>query len=93
MNKETLSALLAALAAGCNFERKSTLDEKLENLPPPIKEEEEFMGADCYVVDFKFLRHDHVCPVCGEKTIWPKNFEPTPAWQPCAACHGKEGAS
>ena len=92
MNKEILIATLATLASGCNFERRA-LEEKLENLPPPIKEGKEDPGADCYKISLDISRYDHVCPMCGEKTIWPKNFEPTPAWQPCAACHGKEGAS
>jgi len=92
MNKEVLLATLAALAAGCNS-KKSVLDEELEKLPPPINDEDKLLIADCYAVEFIDARRDHVCPVCGEKTIWPKNFKPTPAWQPCAACHGKEGAS
>ncbi|MCL1888321.1 MAG: hypothetical protein FWF96_05575 [Kiritimatiellaeota bacterium] len=84
--------VVAILCCGC----QSTMDDKLENLPPPIKDEEDLPLADCYMVILDFARVEYICPVCGTRTFWPKKNE-SPARltndadprEFCATCRGK----
>jgi len=85
MNKETLSAFLAALTAGNlsaeNLTREQIdkfLDELAEKPAPDAKI---FEGVSCYDMMMPPDRIEYVCPVCGEKTIHAhKGFYKEPTW-------------
>ena len=88
MNKEALAALVGSLlAAGC-ASQKPALEAELQSLPPPPENEDKpkrMKTAFCYVRSNVAERYEYVCPVCGEKTLWPTNVKFC-----VACCKGEE---
>jgi len=74
MNKETFSALLGVLLAGCSPADDSTrakLEKLLDDLAKKPAPEAKFLGmAMCYASAMPPERIEYACPQCGEKTIY-----------------------